>query len=73
MPRYFFHVRDSSEHIDEDGVELPSLDEARSQAVVAAGEALRDLDGKFWNGEDWRMWVNDETGATVCTLRFTTA
>ncbi len=70
MPRYFFHVRDSAEFIDEEGVELPSLDEVRGQTVVAAGEALKDLGGKFWNGEDWRMWVTDETGATACTLRF---
>ncbi len=70
MPRYFFHVRDSAEFIDDEGVELSSLNEVRSQAVVAAGEALKDLGGKFWNGEDWRMWVTDETGTTVCTLRF---
>jgi hypothetical protein len=44
--------------------------EARVQAVVAAGEALEDLDGKFWDGTDWRMWVTDESGATVCKLTF---
>jgi hypothetical protein len=71
MSRYFFHVRDSAEFIDEEGVELPDLDAVRTQAVVAAGEALEDLGGKFWAGDGWRMWVTDETGATVCALRFT--
>ncbi len=71
MPRYFFHVRDSAEFIDEEGVELPSLEEVRKQAVVASGEAIKDLDGNFWNGQQWHMWVTDETGATVCTLHFT--
>ncbi len=48
MPRFYFHVRDSSEFIDREGVELPSIKEARTQAVIGAGEALKDLDGEFW-------------------------
>ncbi len=70
MPRYYFHVKDSSEFIDREGVELPGLGEARAQAVIAAGEALKDLDGEFWKAAEWRMWVTDESGATVCALSF---
>ncbi len=70
MSRFYFHVRDSSEFIDREGIELPSLKEARTQAVIAAGEALKDLDGQFWEAAEWRMWVTDESGATVCTLSF---
>ncbi len=70
MPRYFFHVKDSSEYIDSDGVELAGPEQAHVQAVVAAAEALKDLDGKFWDGQDWRMWVTDETGETLFALRF---
>jgi hypothetical protein len=71
VPRYFFHVHDSSDFLDSEGVELPDLvDAARTQAVIAAGEALKDLDGKFWKSPDWRMWVTDEAGETVCTLTF---
>lgn len=69
VSRYFFHIHDGSDYIDQDGVELSGLDEAREQAVVAAGEALKDLDGKFWTNADWRLWVTDEAGATVCSLR----
>jgi hypothetical protein len=65
-----FPRKDSTEFIDRDGVELAGLEKARAQAVTAAAEALRDLDGRFWSGEDWHMWVTDESGATVCRLRF---
>jgi hypothetical protein len=70
VPRYFFHVHDSIEMIDQVGTECADLDEARAQAVKASGEMLRDLASEFWNGEHWRMWVTDESGATVCALRF---
>jgi Domain of unknown function (DUF6894) len=70
VPRYFFHVRDSKEIIDKEGLLLSDPDEARMQAVVAAGEMLKDFARKFWTGTEWRMWVTDETGKTVCALRF---
>ena len=70
MPRYFFHVHDSEEMIDDVGTECADQDDARAQAVTAAGEALKDAGGKFWNSGDWRTWVTDESGAIVCALRF---
>jgi hypothetical protein len=70
MPRYFFHVHDSTEVIDREGTILAGPEEARVQAVIAAAEALKDFATQFWNGAEWRMWVTDETGATVCALRF---
>ena len=70
MPRYFFHIQDGQSLSDQDGVELPGIDEVRNQAVVAAGEALRDKGGKFWKGGEWFMRVVDENGETVCRLRF---
>jgi hypothetical protein len=47
MARFYFHISDSSEFMDRAGVELPGLEEVRTQAVVTADEALKDLDGKF--------------------------
>jgi hypothetical protein len=71
MPRFYFHVRDGKEIIDDEGLELSGLDEAREQAVIGAGEAIRDLGKRFWNsGEEWHMDVTDESGATVCSLTF---
>ena len=45
MPRYFFHVDDGRDIPDQEGVELAGPDEARAQAVIACGEALKDLYG----------------------------
>ncbi len=71
MPRYFFHLKDGTTHTDEGGVELSGPDEAREAAVVNSGEVLRDLGAKFWTSDEWRLWVTDESGATLCSLRFT--
>ena len=70
MPWYFFHLDDGTTRMDEEGVELAGHDEAREAAVVNSGEVLRDIGAKFWNGQEWRLWVADEAGATVCALRF---
>ena len=37
---------------------------------MAAGEMLKDIGGKFWKSPDWRLWVTDEAGQTICALRF---
>lgn len=68
MPRYFFNLHDGREILDEDGTELSGLDEARAQAVVALGEMLKDVNGRFWREPEWRMWVADEVGEAVCSL-----
>lgn len=70
MPRYFFHVQDSVKSLDTEGTELADDDGARAQAIVASGEMLKDLGARFWDGAEWRMWVSDESGRTVCALRF---
>ena len=71
MPRYFFHLRDGQELIDHDGTELAGADDARAHAVIHSGEILKDTGSKFWDGQEWRLWVTDEAGETVCSLRFT--
>ena len=69
MPRFFFNVRDHQDILDPEGVELSGRQEARAQAVVACGEMLRDLGDEFWGEAEWRMWVTDDAGKTVCALR----
>jgi hypothetical protein len=49
---------------------LPGPEEARNQAVVACGEALKDLDGEFWESSIWTMTVKDWQGNVVCELKF---
>jgi hypothetical protein len=69
VPRYFFNFRNGKELLDDEGVEFASAADARAEAVGAAGESLKDAGGRFWEAAEWRMWVTDEVGATVCSLR----
>ena len=67
MPRFFFDV--DAEGLDTDGLELPDRKSARAEAIRAAGEILRDIDGALFS-EDWVMIVKGERGETVWELRF---
>ena len=69
MPRYYFHVHDGKDILDQIGTELPNDEAAESAAIVSAGEMLKDLDGDFWKESSWRMEVLDESGALVCQLK----
>ena len=71
MPRYFFHVEDGTNHIDQEGTELGCLEAARQHAVGYFSELLRDASRKFWSHDDWTMRVTDETGLIYFTLHFT--
>ena len=74
MPRYYFHVEDDSTVIDRVGTVLPDLPAARNEAVVTAGEILRDGSAaSLWTGKPWRMWVTEapDPGAKILfSLRF---
>jgi hypothetical protein len=67
MPRYYFDV--DSERPDTAGVELPDRKAARSEAIRAAAEILRDIDGSL-SSREWVMQVKDESGAVILELRF---
>ena len=70
MPRFFFHVRDGAEEPDSDGTELPDTCAARGQAIQMAGEILRDMGGKPWDGTEWGVTVANENGEVLFLLRF---
>ena len=42
MPRFFFHVHNSIEIPDPEGLEMPSLTEARTEAIKAARALMAD-------------------------------
>ena len=73
MPRYFFHVIDGRDIIDNEGTELSGLKAARTEAIHLAGAILRDEGDAFWKGEEWQMNVTDLTGQSVLKLRFSAA
>ncbi|MBL0407856.1 hypothetical protein JKG68_28540 [Microvirga aerilata] len=72
MPRYYFHVQDGDGR-DQDrvGTELPSIHEARSEAVNVARE-LCDLWDDLPPGalNTMAIGVADETGHIVLTVPF---
>ena len=68
MPRYHFHLQDGAIHLDETGMELEDVAAAKCQAVDLAGKMLCDSSGSFWDADQWRMTVSDDTGLTLFTL-----
>jgi hypothetical protein len=72
--RYFFHVKDGKEMLDENGVELADIGAMRQEAVHASTELLgAQADPDFWKGEAWKLWVTDQPsgrGTTFLTLTF---
>src|SRR5205823_2476659 len=47
MPRYFFNVYHNGAILDEEGYELADRSAAWAEATAAAGEMIRDLDGRL--------------------------
>ena len=70
MPRYFFHLRDSTDEVlDPEGVEMP----AKAVAGAALLQARDCMAGDVKNGRldlHYRIDVHDESGAVVHSLAF---
>lgn len=71
MARYFFHVRDGDNLLedDEQGEELPDLDAVRRQAIESAREILSEaaLSGTAASLHQ-QIEVADASGKTVLTM-----
>ena len=74
MARYFFHVRDGANFIeDAEGVELPDLGAVREEAMSAAREMLAE---KLYRGEvldGQKFVVMDGAGDVVDEIPFRSA
>jgi hypothetical protein len=64
-----FNVHYGKDLPDDRGTELPDRDAAHLEAIVSAGEMLRESRRKFLRGDVWQMHVTDEAGSTVCRLK----
>ena len=47
----FFHIMTAAQ-LDSEGTELRDIYAAQEEALRLSGELLREMDGKFWNGEE---------------------
>jgi len=73
MPRYFFRLINSlNTEMKNEGLDLPDKEAAWTEATVACGELLKDLDGNLRPGDKWQMTVKDEAGAEIYQLEFRT-
>ncbi len=69
VSRYFFSVYNEGSRLDTAGEELPNNEAAWRQATIIAGELLRNMDGKFQPGQEWRLEVTDERRNPLYILR----
>ena len=72
MPRFHFHQRLSDGDFVEDreGMELPDLDAARREAVMAAREIISDLVMRAEPFEGAEFQIADESGRVLTRLPF---
>jgi hypothetical protein len=71
MPIYYFHIRNGDKlELDPDGVELPDLDTAVSEARRVARELLGEVTGL---GRETLIEIADEGGPTALTVPFSSA
>jgi hypothetical protein len=71
VPRYFFHLHNDIDALDEEGLDLADLEAARAKArdsvQFAAAESIRD---KAHLVLDHRIDIADDSGAILETVRF---
>ena len=67
MVRYFFDI--DGEPADAEGLDLIDMNAVRVEAISAAGEMLRELDG-YLPRQEWVMRVSDESRRPILTLQF---
>lgn len=70
MARYHFHVRERTDHSDEEGVELPDLSSARTYAACYLADLLKAGPDTPGPGSDWTMQVQSPPGLTLFMLHF---
>lgn len=73
MPRFFFNVADHDLVTDSEGVELPSRDAVKEEAVEEMRELLADGARQGLHRSAWTLIVKDEEGKTVMHLPFKSA
>ena len=71
MARFYFHTNHPSERDiqDDEGFDFPSIQEAKAQAVVYAGQLLCDVREHFWDTGDFELTVSDENGLILFSMR----
>jgi hypothetical protein len=68
MPRYFFNIREGFDvDEDEEGVELPDLEAARTEAFATVEELRHELGA---DAQGIELEITDESGRRLLTVPF---
>jgi phage terminase large subunit-like protein len=66
--RFFFNLAGAVHDPDDEGIELPTISDARIEAARFAGELLRDRPEVVWKGDELRVEITDENQLLLCTF-----
>jgi hypothetical protein len=66
--RFFFNLAGAVYDPDNEGLQLASLSAARTMAVQAAAELIRDRPEIVWAGEEARVEVTDDNQLLLFTV-----
>ena len=66
--RYFFNIDGAVSDPDEEGIELPTITEARTEAVRFAAEYLRERPETAWLGDEFRVEVTNADALILFTF-----
>lgn len=70
MPRYYFHLHNDLEALDEEGREFPDLEAARAEAIRGARDLLaEDVRRGAMTLSHW-IEVQDEGGTRLLAIRY---
>lgn len=66
--RYFFNLAGAVTDRDAEGIEFPTLSDARIRAVKFGAEYRRDRPELVWLGEEFRIEVTSKSGHVCFTF-----
>ena len=73
MPLYYFVVTQNEQtNQPSEPVDLPGMDAAWEEATSAAGEIIRDSDGKLSVNGKWQIEIQDKSRKPLRTIRLVT-
>ena len=68
MPRYFFHTQNSSRVTDTEGTNLADHQAARHEAILTAGQLMRDGVNAFWGTRPWSVTVTNDDDVVLMEI-----
>jgi hypothetical protein len=69
LSRYQFNLHGDHNTPDQDGCELPCMDDARGIAARYLGALIADAGPTLFENDDWHLDVTDDRGLILFTAR----